>query len=169
MCREHTNGGFTMQQAVMQKAARGGRGYKARVIHGFTVKEKSCKTSAYYSLINFSNEHDTSLPTTDIASSLVKIMACRLLELSYYPTQLLHIVNESLGTHITESWIKMQQFPCKKMRDYMNTKISPARCRPSCLGLGVSNKDVYWSLLNTAQPVIAKLSSPKPLCYSVVQ
>ena len=175
MCREHLNGCFTMHQAVMHKATRG-RGYKARVMmHGFTVKEKGWITSAYYRLNNFSNEQDTSLPTTEITStyfdslslqfsestnvtswmpsdayihnytgsSLVQIMACRLLRLSYYPSQLWHIVSESLGTHFTESWIKIQQFPRKNMRDYMNTKISPARCRPSCLVLVVLNKDVY--------------------------
>ena len=158
----------------MQKAARG-RGYKARVVHGSTVKEKSWITSEYHRLINFSYEQNTSRITTEITktyydslslkfsectnvnswrpsdaymrnqtgSSLVQIMACRLLGLSYYPTQLWHIVNESLGTHFTESWIKIQQFPCKKMCDYMNTKISPATCRPSCLSLGVLNEDVY--------------------------
>ena len=161
-----------MHQAVMQKAVRE-RGYKAVVMmHGFTVKEKGWKTSAYYHLINFSNEQVTSLPTIEITdslslqfsestnvnswmpsdayirnhtgSSLVQIMACRLLRLSYYPSHLWHIVNESLGTHFTESWIKIQQFSRKKMRDYINTKISPAlRCRPYCLVLVVLNKDVY--------------------------
>ena len=92
-----------------------------------------------------------------IGSSLVQIMACRRLGLSCYPTPLWHIGNKSLGTHFTESWIEIQQFPCKKMRDYMNTKISPARCRPSCLDLGVLNKDVYESLLGTTQPVATKL------------
>ena len=90
-------------------------------------------------------------------SSSFQIMACCLLWLRYHPTQLWHIVNESLGTHLTKSWIKIQQFPYKKMRDYMNTKISPARCRPSCIGLSLLNKDAYQSFLSTAQHVITKL------------
>ena len=74
------------------------------------------------------------------------MLACRLLGLSYYLTQFWHIVNESLGTHFTESWnnttIFMQENASLYEYENIVCKMSTILPRPRC---------VIWRLIKPSE------------------